>query len=100
MCIVPRLNEDINEEWIKDKTRFCYDGLKRQRLNDCMICGPRPSCEVYVNTLDLFPYNLKRIESWLHITLGIEPRIFAECITLLDTQLWLMNRNLRMRVEH
>ncbi|KAG6403303.1 hypothetical protein SASPL_135520 [Salvia splendens] len=34
MRIVPRLNEDINEEWISDKTRFFYDGLKRQRLND------------------------------------------------------------------
>ncbi|KAL6223582.1 hypothetical protein ACLB2K_006966 [Fragaria x ananassa] len=39
MRIVPRLNEDINEEWISDKTRFCYDGLKRQRLNDPMIRG-------------------------------------------------------------
>ncbi|TKV91729.1 hypothetical protein SEVIR_9G116500v4 [Setaria viridis] len=40
MRIVPRINEDINEEWISDKTRFCYDGLKRQRLNDPMIRGP------------------------------------------------------------
>ncbi|KAL6552031.1 hypothetical protein OROGR_008185 [Orobanche gracilis] len=39
MRIVPRLNEDINEEWISDKTRFFYDGLKRQRLNDPMIRG-------------------------------------------------------------
>ncbi|XP_057521684.1 NADH dehydrogenase [ubiquinone] iron-sulfur protein 1, mitochondrial-like [Amaranthus tricolor] len=39
MRIVPRLNEDVNEEWISDKTRFCYDGLKRQRLNDPMIRG-------------------------------------------------------------
>lgn len=39
MRIVPRLNEDINEEWVSDKTRFCYDGLKRQRLNDPMIRG-------------------------------------------------------------
>lgn len=40
MRILPRLNEDLNEEWISDKTRFCYDGLKRQRLNDPMIRGP------------------------------------------------------------
>lgn len=33
------LMQDINEEWISDKTRFCYDGLKRQRLNDPMIRG-------------------------------------------------------------
>ncbi|KAL9251047.1 NADH dehydrogenase [ubiquinone] iron-sulfur protein 1, mitochondrial-like protein [Drosera capensis] len=39
MRIVPRLNEDVNEEWISDKTRFSYDGLKRQRLNDPMIRG-------------------------------------------------------------
>ncbi|KAL2499031.1 NADH dehydrogenase [ubiquinone] iron-sulfur protein 1 [Abeliophyllum distichum] len=39
MRVLPRLNEDINEEWISDKTRFFYDGLKRQRLNDPMIRG-------------------------------------------------------------
>ena len=33
------LFQDINEEWISDKTRFCYDGLKSQRLNDPMIRG-------------------------------------------------------------
>lgn len=25
-------SQEINEEWISDKTRFAYDGLKRQRL--------------------------------------------------------------------
>ncbi|OHC75892.1 MAG: NADH-quinone oxidoreductase subunit G [Rhodospirillales bacterium RIFCSPLOWO2_12_FULL_58_28] len=33
MRVLPRINEDINEEWISDKTRFAYDGLKRQRLD-------------------------------------------------------------------
>jgi NADH-quinone oxidoreductase subunit G len=33
MRILPSLNEEINEEWISDKTRFCYDGLKYQRLD-------------------------------------------------------------------
>ena len=33
MRVLPRLNEDINEEWISDKTRFFYDGLKVQRLS-------------------------------------------------------------------
>ncbi len=33
MRILPRLNEDVNEEWISDKTRFACDGLKRQRLD-------------------------------------------------------------------
>jgi NADH-quinone oxidoreductase, chain G len=33
MRVLPRVNEDVNEEWISDKTRFAYDGLKRQRLD-------------------------------------------------------------------
>ncbi|XP_076008605.1 NADH-ubiquinone oxidoreductase 75 kDa subunit, mitochondrial isoform X1 [Genypterus blacodes] len=37
MRVLPRLNEDINEEWISDKTRFAYDGLKRQRLTQPMV---------------------------------------------------------------
>uniref|UniRef100_A0A8C9ILU4 NADH-ubiquinone oxidoreductase 75 kDa subunit, mitochondrial n=1 Tax=Piliocolobus tephrosceles TaxID=591936 RepID=A0A8C9ILU4_9PRIM len=37
MRILPRMHEDINEEWISDKTRFAYDGLKRQRLTEPMI---------------------------------------------------------------
>jgi len=37
MRVVPRLNEDVNEEWISDKTRFAYDGLKRQRIDTPMI---------------------------------------------------------------
>lgn len=37
MRITPRLNEDVNEEWLSDKGRFQYDGLKRQRLNVPMV---------------------------------------------------------------
>ncbi|MCB1447384.1 MAG: NADH-quinone oxidoreductase subunit G, partial [Rhizobiaceae bacterium] len=33
MRILPRVNEDINEEWISDKTRHIVDGLKTQRLD-------------------------------------------------------------------
>jgi NADH-quinone oxidoreductase subunit G len=33
MRILPRVNEEINEEWISDKTRFVWDGLGRQRLD-------------------------------------------------------------------
>ena len=31
--IMPRLNEDVNEEWISDKSRFVWDGLRTQRLD-------------------------------------------------------------------
>jgi len=37
MRVLPRLHEEINEEWISDKTRFAYDGLKRQRLTEPMM---------------------------------------------------------------
>ena len=56
MRIIPRLNEEINEEWISDKTRFSYDGLKRQRLTKPMIrddngnfdfCGVARSIRLY-----------------------------------------------------
>ncbi len=33
MRVLPRLNEDVNEEWLSDRSRFSYDGLKRQRLD-------------------------------------------------------------------
>lgn len=33
MRILPKTNENINEEWLSDKSRFAYDGLKYQRLD-------------------------------------------------------------------
>ncbi len=33
MRILPRTNDAVNEEWISDKTRFVWDGLKTQRLD-------------------------------------------------------------------
>jgi NADH-quinone oxidoreductase subunit G len=33
MRILPRINEDVNEEWLGDKSRFAIDGLKRRRLD-------------------------------------------------------------------
>jgi NADH-quinone oxidoreductase subunit G len=33
MRVLPRLNEDVNEEWISDKARYIWDGLKTQRLD-------------------------------------------------------------------
>ena len=42
MRILPKENEEINEEWISDKARFSFDGLKLQRLD-------RP----YIRTLSL-----------------------------------------------
>ncbi len=37
--VLPRLHEDINEEWISDKTRFAIDGLVRRRLDRPWVRG-------------------------------------------------------------
>ncbi len=35
--VLPRTNDEINEEWIDDKTRYACDGLNRQRLDRPMV---------------------------------------------------------------
>ena len=39
MRILPRLNDEVNENWISDKTRFACDGLKYQRLDRPYVRG-------------------------------------------------------------
>ena len=41
MRILPRVNEDVNEEWISDKTRHVVDGLRTQRLDQPYIRAGR-----------------------------------------------------------
>lgn len=45
MRILPRENEEINEEWLADKSRFACDGLKRQRLIAPMLRMPNGELE-------------------------------------------------------
>src|SRR5258708_34873048 len=35
--VLPRLNEEVNEEWISDKARHACDGLRRQRLDRPLV---------------------------------------------------------------
>lgn len=37
MRVLPRLNDEVNEEWISDKSRFACDGLKTQRLTHPLV---------------------------------------------------------------
>ncbi len=39
MRVLPRLNEEVNEEWLADKSRYAVDGLKRQRLDTPYVRG-------------------------------------------------------------
>jgi len=36
MRVLPKINEAVNEEWISDKSRHAFDGIKRQRINTPM----------------------------------------------------------------
>lgn len=37
MRIQPRINDEVNEEWINDKTRYANDGLRFQRLTTPLV---------------------------------------------------------------
>jgi NADH dehydrogenase (ubiquinone) Fe-S protein 1 len=37
MRVQPRTNDDVNEEWISDKARYAYDGLRFQRLTHPLV---------------------------------------------------------------
>ncbi|KAI3638880.1 hypothetical protein MIR68_003378 [Amoeboaphelidium protococcarum] len=62
--ILPRTNDDINEEWINDKTRFAYDGLKRQRLTAPLVKQADGSFQqvTWKNALQLVADKLKSVK--------------------------------------
>ncbi|CAO3645327.1 unnamed protein product [Cunninghamella echinulata] len=63
MRILPRLNDEINEEWISDKTRFFYDGLKVQRLTTPLIrTGDRFVPASWENALELVSERLGSVK--------------------------------------
>jgi NADH-quinone oxidoreductase subunit G len=58
--VLPRINEDINEEWISDKTRYAVDGLSRQRLDRPYIReGGKLRAASWNEALDLVAAKLK-----------------------------------------
>ena len=62
--VLPRLNEEINEEWLTDKARFSHDGLSNQRLVRPVIKENGVFKEVDFNQAinkfeDLLSFNLK-----------------------------------------
>ena len=79
MRVQPRLNEEINEEWISDKARFSYDGLKRQRLNVPLVKGPEGFTTV------LWPDALKAVAAGLKGVQGNEIKAIAGKLTDAET---------------
>ena len=65
--ILPRLNESLNEEWLTDKARFSFDGIKCQRIDSPLVRDSlgnfmKVSWEVAFNTLNTFflPFNKRK----------------------------------------
>ncbi|NWV41231.1 NDUS1 oxidoreductase, partial [Grantiella picta] len=92
MRILPRLHEDINEEWISDKTRFAYDGLKRQRLTQPMIKNEK-GVFVYASWEDV----LARVAGVLHAVEGKE--VAAIVGGLVDAEALIALKDLLNRVN-
>jgi NADH-quinone oxidoreductase subunit G len=60
MRILPRINEDVNEEWISDKTRHHADALVRNRLDRPWVReGGKLRAATWAEALDVFASRLK-----------------------------------------
>jgi NADH-quinone oxidoreductase subunit G len=64
MRILPRINEDVNEEWISDKTRHHVDALVRNRLDRPWVREKGKLREAsWTEALDIFAKRLKKAGS-------------------------------------
>ena len=62
--ILPRLNNEINEEWISDKTRYSCDGLLKQRLDTPYIKKENKLVKsTWDEALDLISTKIKNISA-------------------------------------
>ena len=61
--ILPRLNNDINEEWISDKTRYSCDGLLKQRLDVPYIKNNKLQRSNWDEAISLLVNKIKSIDS-------------------------------------
>jgi len=78
--VLPRCNEEINEEWISDKSRYACDGIKRQRLDTPMIRdseGNLLKCSWDV----AFNYIIKSIQD-KHISFSFGPTTNLETLAI------------------
>lgn len=65
MRILPKVNDEINDEWISDKARFSYDGLKYQRLDRPYIkVNGKLAQSSWQDALDCVADKLKSLEGY------------------------------------
>ena len=62
--VLPRINEEINEEWISDKTRFAYDGINIQRIDKFFIKNNNKFNEIdEIDAIKLLSTKIKQVEN-------------------------------------
>ncbi len=64
MRILPRLHEEVNEEWINDRTRFAYDGLKKNRLDQPYIRDEKTKKLEAVSWDEALTYTAKKLKTF------------------------------------
>jgi NADH-quinone oxidoreductase chain G len=59
--VLPILNDTLNEEWISDKTRFSFDGLKNQRLGKPLLKVVKDWMPTtWESSLEVFSFNVNK----------------------------------------
>ncbi len=100
MRILPRTCPDLNEEWITDKTRLLYEGLKVQRLDRpyMRIDGKLKACE-WTDALEYIAGKMKSI-SPDKIAGFVGPLVDAESMFALKTLFQSLNiSNIESRLD-
>jgi NADH-quinone oxidoreductase chain G len=69
MRILPSLNEELNEEWLHDKSRFSFDGLKRQRLCDPLL--KKDGKFEQISWVEAFNVIIKKIKDFDNQIIGV-----------------------------
>jgi len=71
MRVLPSLNEELNEEWLHDKSRFSFDGLKRQRLCDPLLKKDGKFVQVsWIEAFDILIRKLKDSNNQIYGSIG------------------------------
>jgi NADH dehydrogenase/NADH:ubiquinone oxidoreductase subunit G len=91
MRVLPRVNESINEEWLSDKSRQAFDGLKRQRLLAPMLRkGETFYEEEWEDVLNIIAHRVHNVDG-SEIACGIGEFESLECLLALKDYLNALN---------
>ena len=84
MRVLPRFNLNINKDWIADKVRFNYDGLRRQRLSAPLVRVSNNLIKIewsrVTNVLKLLFCSFNLINKQLPLTINVGDFIDLETV--------------------